>query len=149
MPGRSAIVGLLGEVNRAGAARRAARVYTRSVHVHQAVEPSSPASPVPLDPHVPTTNQENVRMVLPFGRETAAVRRAQKLASLFSGALAIYLFISGYAILIYILLQFLLHTSLKGEGGYTSGTEQHNKVCLSVGVTGQFGCLFQRMCILK
>ena len=50
MPGRSAIVGLLEEVNRAGkrAARRAARVYTRSVHVHQAVEPSSPASPAPL-----------------------------------------------------------------------------------------------------
>ena len=58
LPGRSAIVGLLEEVNRAGkrAARRAARViYTRSVHVHQAAEPSSPASPAPLHAHVPTT----------------------------------------------------------------------------------------------
>ena len=72
-----------------------ARVYTRSVHVHQAAEPSSSASPTPLHAHVPKTNQENVRMVLPLGRETAAVLRAQKLASLFSGALAIFLFISG------------------------------------------------------
>ena len=61
----------------------------------QAAEPSSAASPAPLHAHVPTTNQENVRMVLPLGRETAAVRRAQKLAPLFSGALAIPLFISG------------------------------------------------------
>ena len=60
--------------------RRAARVYTCSVHEHQAAEPSSPASPAPLYAHVPTTNQENVRMVLPLGRETAAVRHAQKLA---------------------------------------------------------------------
>ena len=50
LPGRLAIVGLLEGVNRAGkrAARRTARVYTRSVHVHQAAESSSPASPTPL-----------------------------------------------------------------------------------------------------
>ena len=100
MPGRSAIVGLLEEVNRAGrrAARWAARVYTRLVYVHQAAEPSSPASPALLHAHVPMTNQENVRMVLPLGRETAAVRRAQKLASLFSGAVLISLFIFAAAV---------------------------------------------------
>ena len=78
LPGRSAIVGL-GEVNRAGkrAARRAARVYTRPVHVYQAAEPSSPASPTPLHAHVPTTNQENVRMVLHLAtrRQQCAARR--------------------------------------------------------------------------
>ena len=52
--------------------------------------------PRPLHTHVPTTKQENLRMVLPLGRQTAAVRRAQKLATLFSGALAISLFISGH-----------------------------------------------------
>ena len=77
------------------AARRAARVYIRSVHVHQTAEPFSPTSSAPLHAHVPTTNQENVRIVLPLSRETAAVRRAQKLASFYSGALAISLFISG------------------------------------------------------
>ena len=79
MPGRSAIVGLLKEVNRHGkrAARRAARVYTRSVHVHQAAESSSPASPAPLHAHIPMTNWENVRMVpcLAARREQWAARR--------------------------------------------------------------------------
>ena len=77
--GRSAIVGLLEEVNRAGkrAARRAARVYTCWVHVHQAAEPSSPASTAPLHAHVPTTNQENVRMVpcLAARQQQCAARR--------------------------------------------------------------------------
>ena len=79
LPGRSAIVGLLEGVNRAGkrAARRVARVYTPSVHVHQAAEPSSPASPTPLHAHVSTTNQENVRMVpcLAARRQQCAARR--------------------------------------------------------------------------
>ena len=59
------------------AARRVARVYTRAVHVHQAAEPSSPASPSPLHAHVPTTNQENVRMVpgLATRRQQCAARR--------------------------------------------------------------------------
>ena len=48
-----------GEVNRDGkrAARRAAPAYTRSVHVHRAAEPSSPASPAPRRTHVSTASQ--------------------------------------------------------------------------------------------
>ena len=55
--GRRRIVA--GEVNRAGkrAARRAAPAYTRSVHVHRAAEPSSPASPAPRRTHASTANQ--------------------------------------------------------------------------------------------
>ena len=55
--GRCRIVA--GEVNRDGkrAAYRAAPAYTRSVHVHRAAEPSSPASPAPCRTHVSTANQ--------------------------------------------------------------------------------------------
>ena len=61
-----------------------APVYTCSVHAHWAAEQSSPASPT----CAMCTFQrpiEIVHMVLPLDRETAAMRRAQKLASLFSG----------------------------------------------------------------
>ena len=54
--GRCRIVA--GEVNRDGkrAARGAAPAYTRSVEVHRAAEPSSPASPTPRRTHVSTAN---------------------------------------------------------------------------------------------
>ena len=76
--GRSAIVVLLEGVNRAGkrAARQAARVYTRSVHVHQAAEPSSPASPTPLR-SMRTFQSGKCAHGSMLGRETVAVRRAQ------------------------------------------------------------------------
>ena len=111
LPGRSAIVGFLDGVNRAGkrAARRAARIYTRLVHVHQAAEPSSPASPTPLHAHIPTTDQENVRMVpcLAARRQQCAARRY---SPQLSGALAISLFISG----IYLCLVFIIALVLSG-----------------------------------
>ena len=55
--GRCRIVA--GEVNRGGkrAARQAAPAYTRSVHVHRAAEPTSPASLAPRRTHVSTANQ--------------------------------------------------------------------------------------------
>ena len=48
-----------GDVNRDGrrATRRAAPAYTRSVHVHRAAEPYSPASPASRRTHVWTANQ--------------------------------------------------------------------------------------------
>ena len=83
-----------GEVNRDSkrAARQAAPAYTRSVHVHRAAEPSSPASPAPLRTHVSTANQVAcVQYHVAAAREQQ--RRAQKSASLFSRALAISLYI--------------------------------------------------------
>ena len=47
---------------RGASGRSSIPTYTRSVHVDQAAEPSSPASPAPVHAHVPTTNQENVHM---------------------------------------------------------------------------------------
>ena len=98
---RAAVVRPLGHCrivrrrNRAGqrAACRASQVYTRSVHVHQAAEPSSP-TPTSLAP-APCAHSNDQSGKCAHGsmlsRETAAVRRAQKLASIFSGALAISL----------------------------------------------------------
>ena len=52
--------------------RRAAPAYTRSVHVHRAAEPSSPASPAPRRTHVSTANQ-----VACVQFDVAAARRQQ------------------------------------------------------------------------
>ena len=70
--GRCQIVA--GEANRDGkrAARRAAPAYTRSVHVHRAAKPSSPASPAPRRTHVSTANQ-----VARVQFNVAAARRQQ------------------------------------------------------------------------
>ena len=89
-----------GEVNRDGkcAARRAAPAYTRSVHVHRADEPSSGLLPLSPLRAVHTFEQPirwRVYIVRRRCSETAAVRHAQKSASLFSGAIAISPFISG------------------------------------------------------
>ena len=78
---RAPIVWLLGrcrivarEINRDGkrAARRAAPAYTRSVHVHRAAKPSSPALPTPRRTHVSTANQ-----VACVQFDVAAARRQQ------------------------------------------------------------------------
>ena len=73
--GHCRIVGRSKQSRQARGAPGRSSIHTFSAP-HQAAEPSSPAFPTPLHAHVPTTNQENVCMVLPLGRETAAVRRA-------------------------------------------------------------------------
>ena len=97
-----------GEVNRDGkrAARPAAPAYTRSVHVHRAVEPSSPASHAPRRTHVSTANQ-----VVCVQFDVAAARRQQCAARrspphFFSGVLSISLFIFAFTLVFFIFCVF-------------------------------------------